>query len=108
MGTGFSDSFLNEITDYINNNKDNSSASTIVLNGLKPDILIEPKIVWEIGFDSFTISPIYQVGRNTLDKDKGISLRFPKFIRERKDKNVNQANNPEDIIDMYTKSINYK
>ena len=73
----------------------------INLTKLKPDVLIKPKIVWEIAYDSFTVSPIYKAGEETLGEGKGISLRFPKFRRERDDKGVEQANTTEEIVSLY-------
>lgn len=107
VGTGFEDSFLAELTAYIDNNKINTHDGKVILNGLKPDVLVVPTFVWEIGFDSFTISSIYQVGKGLVDKDRGISLRFPKFIRVREDKSLDQANDFSYIVEMYNKSIEF-
>lgn len=107
VGVGFQDAFLVDMTFYMNANKLDGELDNIMLNGLKPDVLVRPNLVWEIGFDSFTVSPIYQVGKGTASVNKGISLRFPKFLRVRDDKGVDQANNVDDIIELYNKSIDF-
>lgn len=47
--------------------------------------------VWEIECDKLSLSLIYQIGRNKIDPERGLSLRFPRFIRLRTDKTVNES-----------------
>jgi DNA ligase-1 len=50
------------------------------------DVWLYPSIIWEVAGDSITRSPSHSLGR--YDGEQGLSLRFPRFIREREDKEI--------------------
>ena len=52
------------------------------------DVWLTPKYVWEIKCADLTLSPNYQAALNEVQADKGIALRFARFIRYRDDKKV--------------------
>ena len=51
---------------------------------------------------SITQSPVYPAAKGRIS-DKGLSIRFPRFIRVRDDKDVEQANTAADLASMYEK-----
>ncbi len=103
IGTGFTDEALEnfhaKFSEYITLNTAEFSYKTAV----KPDVWFEPVFVWEIKAASFTRSPIYSVG---IEEEKGLSLRFPRFIREREDKGPKDSTTTAQILKMYSDELN--
>ena len=58
---------------------------------LKPDFWLNPVHVWEVKYDQLTVSPVYKVGSGYVGFNKGISLRFGRFVRKREDKDANNS-----------------
>lgn len=70
--------------------------------GLRPDIWFNPQEVWEIRGADFTLSPVYPAAAG-LVSDRGISVRFPRMIKRRDDKSVEQATTAEQLAELYRK-----
>jgi hypothetical protein len=51
--------------------------------------------------DSVTLSPVSTAAQGLISEDKGLSLRFPRFLRVRGDKSVEQASTTEFLAGIY-------
>lgn len=107
IGTGFSEAVLEEL---------HGQLSGLVIGQPKPfyshsagaqhqpDVWFEPRLVWEVRTADLTLSPRYQAARDQgVDPagDKGVSLRFPRFVRVRDDKKPDQATTGRQVAEMY-------
>lgn len=63
-----------------------------------PDIWVKPGVVVEILADEITLSPRHTAARRG---DRGLSLRFPRLVRFRDDKNPEDATSAKEVESMY-------
>ncbi|KAF7541191.1 hypothetical protein G7Z17_g12030 [Cylindrodendrum hubeiense] len=107
IGTGFSEQVLEDL---------HKELSAITIDRPKPfyshssggqhqpDVWFEPRYVWEVKTADLTLSPRYKAGaKEGVDPagEKGISLRFPRFIRVRDDKGPDEATSSRQVAEMY-------
>jgi DNA ligase-1 len=105
IGTGFSEAILETLHQQL---------SEIVIDRAKPfythsagnkdqpDVWFEPRFVWEVKTADLTLSPRYRAAADEVSGGgKGISLRFPRFIKERDDKKPDEASTSKMIAEMY-------
>jgi len=85
MGTGLTDELFKELTEKLK--------SLIVIEE-ENIVHIKPKIVVEVGYQELQKSPNYK---------SGFALRFPKLIRIREDKGIEEADTLERIKRLYNK-----
>ena len=58
---------------------------------MAPHVWLRPRVIWEVSAAEVSISPIYRAAFGLVAEDKGLALRFPRFVRERPDKGPVQA-----------------
>lgn len=108
IGTGFSEQLLQKLHSELSPLADSKCKSYISHDSAanqQPDVWFEPKYVWEVLTADLSQSPVYQAGKNELDNGKGISLRFPRFVREREDKGPEDSTTTQQIVDMYERQF---
>ncbi|KAI9831631.1 MAG: hypothetical protein M1826_003240 [Phylliscum demangeonii] len=112
IGTGFSEAVLEELHQHlsqyvIEKAKPFYSHSKVAKD--QPDVWFEPRRVWEVKTADLTLSPRYQAASGLALDDghgggsRGVSLRFPRFIKDRDDKKPDQATTSRAVADMYRK-----
>ncbi len=116
IGTGFSEEALAAHYAALQPLETEKGRGDIKVGGAKPDVWFEPKVVWEVLTADLSLSPVYTaaqglVGCHICDSfisdglskheidERGISLRFPRFLRVRDDKSVDDATGPEQVRD---------
>ncbi|KAL1951900.1 hypothetical protein VTO73DRAFT_1049 [Trametes versicolor] len=100
IGTGFSDEALQAHAATLKPLEMTTPRGDVKVGGAKPDVWLEPKVVWEVLTADLSLSPIYTAAQGLVE-ERGISLRFPRFIRIREDKAADDATGPEQIAEMY-------
>lgn len=116
IGTGFSEEMLQTHWDTLRALEMEKPRGDIKIGGAKPDIWFEPKVVWEVLAADLSLSPIYTAAQGLVRvprlmvarlmrkaiiiqvEERGISLRFPRFIRTRDDKSADDATGPEQVM----------
>ncbi|KAK0357568.1 hypothetical protein LTR02_000617 [Friedmanniomyces endolithicus] len=68
-----------------------------------PHVWFEPQEVWEMAFADVTLSPTYTAARGLVSEERGLSLRFPRFLRVREDKGIEEASTNEFLAGLYRK-----
>ncbi|PBL00531.1 ATP-dependent DNA ligase [Armillaria gallica] len=105
--SGFTDAFYKDLTERYALTEDSDVCSQkprwdCELGGFRPEVYFKPQEVWEIRGADITISPVSVAAKGLVSSTKGLSLRFPRFIRIREDKVLSQASTPQFLADMYT------
>ncbi|GCF00811.1 DNA ligase 1 [Zygosaccharomyces mellis] len=100
IGTGFSEELLQHLYDRLKPTAMEAPVAFYVYDSAQqPDVWFEPSLLFEVLAADLSLSPVYKAGSSQYDK--GISLRFPRFLRIRDDKLVEEATSSEQVIDLY-------
>jgi DNA ligase-1 len=99
IGSGFSEAEMNELKEMLEEVKTSVPPANLDWNeAQKPDFWVKPKYVIEVAFDDITQSPTH----TCMSKSgKGYALRFPRMMKMRSDKGVDEITTSFEVMEMY-------
>ena len=56
-----------------------------------------------MAFADITLSPTYTAAIGLVSEDRGLSMRFPRFLKLREDKSIEEASTTEFLANLYRK-----
>jgi len=68
-----------------------------------PDVWFEPQEVWEMAFADITLSPTYLAAIGLVSDERGLSTRFPRFLKVREDKSIDEASTNDFLAGLWHK-----
>lgn len=104
--SGFTDKFYKENKQKYSEDGENttkSKPSYIEYSGGHPAVWFEPQEVWEMAFADITLSPVYTAAIGLVNEDRGLSMRFPRFLKVREDKSIEEASTNDFLANLYRK-----
>ncbi|XP_016419786.1 DNA ligase 1-like [Sinocyclocheilus rhinocerous] len=104
IGTGFKDEDLEQHYNFLKEHiLPKPRPYYRVDQSAEPDVWLEAVQVWEVKCADLSLSPVYKAAMGLVDPEKGISLRFPRYLRIRDDKKPEDATTGSQIADLYKK-----
>ncbi|KFY61838.1 hypothetical protein V497_02721 [Pseudogymnoascus sp. VKM F-4516 (FW-969)] len=104
--SGFTDNFYKANKEFYDEDGPNvlgSKPSYVDYTGGYPDVWFEPQEVWEMAFADITISPVYTAAIGLVSEERGLSLRFPRFLKKREDKGIDEASTSDFLAGLWRK-----
>ncbi|KAL0939720.1 DNA ligase [Colletotrichum truncatum] len=109
--SGFTDAFYKANRDFYDDgettgerrNTRTTKPAFVEYSGPEPDVWFEAQEVWEMAFADITLSPTYTAAIGLVSEDRGLSLRFPRFLKKREDKSLDEASTNEFLAGLWRK-----
>ena len=104
VGTGFSDAALTEHYESLQQHIIAAPKRYYMYSDEPkdiPDVWFDAQVVWEIKGADMMLTDGNKAASGLIEGNKGVCLRFPRFLRVRDDKAAEQATSNHQIADMY-------
>lgn len=104
--SGFTDSFYEENKNFYREDGLHvlpRKPGYVEYNGGQPDVWYQAQEVFEMAFADLTLSPVYTAAIGLVSEERGLSMRFPRFIRKRNDKSIEEASTSEFLATLWRK-----
>ncbi|KAJ4866657.1 DNA LIGASE 6 [Raphanus sativus] len=99
--SGFPDAFYVEMKEFYSEDKILAKKPPYYRTGETPDMWFPAEVVWEIRGADLTVSPVHCAALGLVHPSRGISVRFPRFICKRMDRNPEECSTAADIAEMF-------
>ncbi|KAF8497652.1 ATP-dependent DNA ligase [Gautieria morchelliformis] len=102
--SGFSDTFYKDMKERYAPDTDICSSTPLWncrLGGFKPTVYFKPSEVWEVRGADITSSSVSVAALGLVPGTRGLSVRFPRFVKLREDKGLEQASTPKFLANMW-------
>ncbi|EON67013.1 DNA ligase 1 [Coniosporium apollinis CBS 100218] len=105
---GFTDAFYKANKEkYNDEDEENTNVArkrpSFIEYGGTPAVWFEPQEVWEMAFADITLSPTYTAAIGLVSEERGLSLRFPRFLKVREDKSIDEASTSDFLAELWRK-----
>lgn len=109
--SGFTDTFYKANKEFYDDGQESGESkntrsqkpSFVEYSGPTPDIWFEPQEVWEMAFADITLSPTYTAAIGLVSDERGLSMRFPRFLKKREDKGIDEASTNDFLAGLWRK-----
>ncbi|KPI37597.1 DNA ligase 3 [Cyphellophora attinorum] len=103
--SGFTDKFYQANKDFYSEDGEHTHKykPDYIEYGGHPDVWFEPQEVWEMAFADITLSPTYTAAIGLISEERGLSMRFPRFLKVREDKSIEEASTSDFLAGLYRK-----
>jgi len=102
---GFTDKFYQANRERYDEGSDKliSKPSYVEYSGPEPAVWFAPSEVWEMAFADISLSPTYTAAIGLVSEERGLSLRFPRFLKVREDKSIDEASTADYLATLWRK-----